>query len=417
VLLAIFILLSQIGARFAIAQNATDTNKYVLFDFAPKVLSDKSHISLPFQSVNNLIIVPIRLNNLLPLNFLLDTGVKTPIITDRFYSDALHVEYSRKFTLRGAGNELPVEAYVAPNVTLGLNEVVFNVPSVLVLEEDYLQLTKQLGMPVHGIIGLTVFKDFVVKIDYDKLELTLIKPEAFAKPRGFDDFDLTIEADKPYLEAKVTGADQTEHQLNLLLDTGASHALLLHNDQACVSLPDSTISGNLGRGLLGVISGDIGRISGMSLGRYHFEDVLASFPLEESYSISNLEVERDGTIGGEFLRRFITYIDYPNNKLYLQRGNGHSDDFIFTKTGLSLEVDDENLHQFKVIDVRPNSTGEQAGIQEGDILLQVNGRKAKYLTLQDIYGYSKRRDGRKLRLKILRDSVEFKSVIILQDML
>ena len=372
---------------------------------------------IPFTSVNNLIIIPLQLNNVVPLKFLLDTGVKTPLLIERLYSDILHIEYERKLSLRGGGQEAPVEAYLAPNVAFKLPQVQLDQQTMLVLQEDYLQLSKQLGTEVHGIIGATIFKQFVVEIDYEALEITLHNPVYFRKPLGYQEFGLSVEGAKPYIEVEVTGADNQKDTLRVLLDTGASHALLLHNERACVAKPDSTIRGKLGRGLLGDISGDIGRIPYMAMGKYNFSDVLVSFPDEESYAISSAKIERDGTIGGEFLRRFSTYIDYPNNKLYLQRSSNYRDDFVFTKTGIELEADGDDLRTFIITSVRENSSGERAGIQTGDKLIKVGGRKTKNMELSQILERFRGRDGRKLKIKLLRNEQEINCTLILQDML
>ena len=46
----------------------------------------------------------------------------------------------------------------------------------MVIDEDF-QISQILGIPVHGLIGFDLLKDFVVEIDYDNHKLTLTKPE------------------------------------------------------------------------------------------------------------------------------------------------------------------------------------------------------------------------------------------------
>src|SRR5258705_8990619 len=112
---------------------------------------------IPIEIHNNLVIVPVILNNQLPLKFIVDTGVRTAILTDKVYSDILHLAYSKKYTLSGAGGEKLIDAYVTNNVTIDMPGVHGKGHAMLVLEKDYLQLPKTLGTPVHGILGYELF--------------------------------------------------------------------------------------------------------------------------------------------------------------------------------------------------------------------------------------------------------------------
>src|SRR6187402_3820473 len=77
-------------------------------------------VSIPIEIHNNLIVVPIVLNGQLPLKFILDTGVRTAILTEKAYSDILNLPYSRKYSIAGPGGEKMVDAYVTNNVTLDM---------------------------------------------------------------------------------------------------------------------------------------------------------------------------------------------------------------------------------------------------------------------------------------------------------
>ena len=70
--------------------------------------------------MNNLVIVPVVLNGQLPLKFILDTGVRTTILTERSFSDLLKLNYGRHYMVAGPGGDKVVEAYVTNNVTLDL---------------------------------------------------------------------------------------------------------------------------------------------------------------------------------------------------------------------------------------------------------------------------------------------------------
>lgn len=385
-----------------------------------QILKEAKVAEIPFRKVSNLIVVPVMLNDLIPLQFIIDTGVRTAILTDRLYSDILNVSYDRKLSIRGAGNLLQVEALVASNISFLLPNVQARGQALLILEEDYLQLGKQLGTPVHGIIGYEFFRDFIVKIDYQREMLTLYKPKKFRVSRRYTRLPLEIIDAKPYLIASLqeTGTSKKK-AVKLLVDTGASHALLLHqNDSANrFVLPEKTIHGILGRGIVGDIKGQIGRVHRFSLQDFCFEEVLTSFPEDSSYANISEWSARDGTVGGELLNRFTVILDYPNGAIYLRKNRNYREPFVYSKTGLVLIAEGENLDTFKVIEVRDNTPAAGAGIQPGDMLLKINGVKAKYLDLLEINDKFIRRDGKKIRLKMKRGEEEYKTSFRLRNII
>lgn len=380
-------------------------------DFSFNIQHQRQETQIPFQNVNNLIIVSVLLDNLVPLNFLVDTGVRTAILTDRFYSDLLSINYDRKLSIRGAGNLLHVEAYVASNVAFKVSDVQAQGQTMLVLQDDYLELSAQLGIPVHGILGYDFFRHFVIKIDYEAQVITLYDPVHFKPPGHFDHFPLTIEDTKPYINLALTDVeDREEIPVKLMLDTGASHGLLLHHADSCSRfvLPEKTIYGTLGRGLVGDVVGHIGRVQKLAFSKkYTFQNVLTSFPEENTYNYSADMKKRDGTIGGELLHRFTVILDYNSQRVYLKKNKHYSRPFIFSKTGFTITAEGTGLNTFKVVQVRENSPAEEAGIKVGDVIMRLNGTRAKNLTLMSIQDKLKKKDGKKIRFRMKRGEEEY----------
>lgn len=385
------------------------------------ILQKKISAQIPFRCVNNLILIPVLLDNMMPLEFLLDTGVRTPILTDRLYSDFLNISYDRTLSLRGAGQGDAVQAHMASNVNMMLPNVSVNNQPLLVLEEDYLDLGSQLGVPVHGIIGYELFARFVVKIDYEANLLTLYEPEQFRAPRNYDRLELSIENQKPYLQAEIIDEAGRKHIVKLLLDTGASHAILLHtnaeNKAADVPIPSKTIYGSLGRGLLGDIQGHIGRVPRLQMGSHAFTDVLASFPETMSYTLQGNNNDRDGTMGGEILSRFTVIIDYPHNAIYFQKSGDYKRPFIFNKTGMTLVASGPKLQIMEVADVRKNTPAYRAGIQKHDILFKLNGKRTSDVMLSDLSHLLRKRDGKKVSFVFLRNGEKIKVKMRLKDII
>src|SRR5689334_6937531 len=224
----------------------------------------KKKVQIPVEIYNNLVVVPVFLNGALPLKFILDTGVRTAILTQKAFTDILNLPYSRKYTISGPGGSKLVDAYVTNNVSLELPGVTGRGHAMLVLAEDYLELRNYLGTDVHGILGYELFSRFIVQIDYEKRLLTLMLPEAF-KPKGkYRTVPIAIEDTKPYLRTEVVLQDGTTIVAKLLVDSGASHGLMLEpfSDSRIVP-PNDYVSSSIGRGLGGDIIGKVGRVKSL----------------------------------------------------------------------------------------------------------------------------------------------------------
>jgi hypothetical protein len=157
----------------------------------------RSKVDIPFELYNNLVVVPVVLNGMLPLKFVVDTGVQTGILTQKTFSDILNLPYSRKYTIAAPGSEKIVEAYVTNNVTLDLPGIHGTGHALLVLEEDYLELRNYLGTDVHGILGYELFSRFIVKINYEKKILTVSVPGKFKPRRKYHTLPIKVEDTKP----------------------------------------------------------------------------------------------------------------------------------------------------------------------------------------------------------------------------
>jgi len=221
----------------------------------------KKKVEIPIEINNNLIVIPVILNGMLPLKFILDTGVRTTILTEKSFTDILNLPYSRMYTISGPGGVKLVDAYVTNNVSLELPGIHGEGHAMLVLAEDYLQLRNYLGTDVHGILGYELFSRFIIKIDYEKRLLTVMVPEKFRPRRRYQKIPIRIEDTKPYVTAEIVETNDAELTAKLLVDTGASHSVMLDptSDDRIV-VPPNAVKSLIGRGLGGVITGSVGRV-------------------------------------------------------------------------------------------------------------------------------------------------------------
>ncbi|MBL3654700.1 aspartyl protease family protein [Fulvivirga sediminis] len=371
------------------------------------ISSNKKKVEIPFEIYNNLIVVPVVLNNELPLKFILDTGVRTSILTEKAFGDIINLSYSKKYTISGLGGEQLIDAYITNNVSINLPGVKGRGHALLVLAEDYLELRNYLGTDVHGILGYELFSRFVVKIDYDRKIMLLTTPKHFKPGRKYREIPMEVHDTKPYITGQIIYGPKEVHKARLMVDSGASHGLRLEpNEESDIYIPQNNINAILGRGLGGVMKGKIARIPMLQLNnKICWENVITSFPDDHDFldSLKTSGSDRNGSIGGEILSRFITVFDFPDEKLFLKPGKDYKDRFSYNMSGLTVKAKGSLLSTFEIVEVRKNSSGENAGIEKGDIILKINGMQSGSLHLNVINSILNSKENKKIKLVIQRN--------------
>jgi len=374
------------------------------------VLPEGVHkLSVPFELNNNLIVIKVLLNNAIPLKFILDTGIRTTVLTEKTFTDLLNLTYSRKITIPGVGGEKLIDAYVTNNVTLEIGGIIGRGHALIVLEKDLLQLKNYLGSSVHGILGYELFSRFIVEIDYSAKMVTFNNPDYYKVKRRFRSYDLKIIDTKPYLSANFTLQNADVYKGRFMVDTGASHSFLIDvTTDSSYYIPKPSLYSHLGRGLGGELYGHISRIDEVAIPPFSFKEVITTFPDSASYETRNDKSFRNGTIGGGMLTRFTVIFDYINEKLYLKKNNSYKKPFEYNLSGLIVRAKGLRLDNFEIVEVRKGCSAERAGVQVGDELFIINGHYTKGLKLDDVLGLISVRANKSIRMTLLRNGEKTK---------
>ena len=401
---------------FVFALNRAFCQQQILgFSLPPEV----DRVEIPIEIRNNLAVVPVVLNNTLPLKFIVDTGVRTAILTEKIYSDILNLSYSRKYTISGAGGQKLVDAYLTNNVTFDMPGVHGQGHSMLVLDQDYLELKNSMGTEVHGILGYELFSRFVITVNYETKVLILERPDKFKPRKSFQVLPITVEDTKPFIRVPLAMSDSASLVAKLLVDSGASHGIFLEIDSdSVVQVPKKNIDAVLGRGLGGMIIGKIGRIKQLSLGSYQLQNLIANFPIDyipRDSTQENNRKHRNGSIGGDLLSRFTVVFDFPHEKLYLKRNSSFKKKFYYNLSGLTVRAKGSRLRDYEISDVRKNTAAEKCDLQVGDRLLVLNGIDLSELELNNVNALFNRKPGKKIKLLIMRKGEKLKREFVLES--
>lgn len=382
------------------------------------IAEGRKRVEIPVEIHNNLVVVPVLLNGSLPLKFIVDTGVRTAILTEKAYTDILNLTYARKYTIAGPGGENLIEAYVTNGVELQLPGVNGLGHALLVLQEDYLELRNNLGTDVHGVLGYELFSRFVVKVDYRQKTLTLMLPEKLKPGRKYESIPISIEDTKPYINVALTQANGEKKNMKFLVDSGASHSLLIEpKSDSTLDVPVNAVSCVVGRGLGGAIRGKTGRVKELEIGHYKMQNVIANFPDPNSYmdTLKLGSTFRNGTLGGEVLSRFTVIYDFSKEKIYLKKNSDFKKGFYYNLSGLTVRAKGNRLNTFEITDIRKFSSSDKAGLQIGDQIISVNGQSVKDLDLNQLNGFLNVKPGKKVLVSVKRNNEMFSTKMVLEN--
>lgn len=393
-----------------------DDKKYGFF-----LSKNKKVVRVPFELYSNLILVPVRINDSDTLRFILDTGVTNTIVTDPSVLEASALRIMRRVSLSGLGEESAVEAGVAIENRLVMGGMRANFHTMVVLDQNALPLSDYVGVTVHGIFGYEVFSHFVVTIDFQHKELILTHPKHYRYRAGKGErHSLVIRDHKPMIETVTVVREGVRYPLRMVLDTGAGHALILKQRvEGAVPPPSKVLGTQLGRGINGVVRGDLGRVPKLHLGSFVLEDVLAAFPDSTAFDAKLPRQDgRQGSIGCELLRRFVVTLHYPEQYLLLRPIQKRlREPFEYNMSGLQIRTFGKELRTYYIDSVRPDTPASGAGLRAGDQIMFVDGEPVETKSFSELTKVFQKGDGKEVELLIKREGNLFFSRFVLRRMI
>ncbi len=375
--------------------------------FGFEITDNQRKVNIPFKIYSNLIVVDVLFEGVIPLKFIVDTGVSNTVLIDKLYSDILDIVPDRKISLIGAAGGKEVEAYIVNSVNVQLQGIAGDNIPLLVLKEDYLKLQETIGIKIHGILGYDLFRNFIVKVNYAAGMLTFYDPDKFQRNLSwFNSMEMVVENSKPYIQLPVTMSDSSRVKAKLLIDTGASHSFMLHtNSDPDIAIPEKSLRDHLGAGIAGNIEGYVGRLSHIEIGDYLLEHVISTFPDKGTYNDVIEATGRQGTVGGGILKRFKLFFDYGNEKLYYRKNKFFRESFDYDMSGIDVIAKGEIFLEpyYEIESVKDNTPAAKVGLKPKDILISLNGNKGSNLSLSYINRTLSKKEGKKIRMKVKRN--------------
>ncbi len=404
---------------------------------------------LKFRLINNLIVIPLEVNGT-ELSFILDSGVDKPILFNLSDQDSVQINNVSEITIKGLGDGEPIKALRSHGNTFRSKYIENPNQQLYVVLDKTMNFSPTLGIPIHGIIGYDLFRDFVVEIDYGSKILKFHDPKSYTyeKSKRQEILPLSIIRKKAYINGNLSMKD--ELPVKLLVDTGSSDAIWLFQNKD-ISIPEKYYDDFLGKGLNGNIFGKRTKVDQVRIGRFALKDAKAAFPDIKSFgAIKNLG-SRNGSVGGEVLKRFNIVFDYGRNKIVLRKNRNFKAPFRYNLSGLSLQhagvrfisesISDSRgvvhseeksfgdvqilfetqtrlslVPEIIVSGIRAGSPAHEAGLLEGDVILAVNGKRVHQYELQEVLEMVNEKEGKRVKVLVERYDQDLMFSFVLKDM-
>ena len=418
-----------------------------------KLPSGEKFQKVKFELVNNLIIIPIEVNGA-QLSFILDSGVNKPILFNLSDKDSIQINNVSEIVIKGLGEGEPINALISSSNLFRIGEVVNTDQQLYVVMDKELNLSPRLGIPVHGIIGYDLFRDFIVELNYSSKYLKLHDPDLYRSKKSSKTRTLPLQIiqNKAYVQGDVLMKNKKNIPVKLLIDSGSSDALWLFEDlDRGLGVPRDNYVDFLGQGLSGSIYGKRTKIDGIKLAGFLLKDAKTAFPDLQYFNSMTTFGDRNGSLGGEVLKRFTLVFNYGNSTLSLRKNSLFNKPFDFNLSGIDIQHNGmryisesiadvngavladsgksfgdvqilfENMTRLSMVPeiivsgIRAGSPGHEAGLQEGDVILAVNGKKVHHYKLQQILQMLNDKEGKRVKVLIERYQKDMLITYVLKD--
>ena len=201
-----------------------------------------------------------------------------------------------------------------------------------------------------------------------------------------------------------------------MVDTGLSDGFWIFEKELNIE-NKKYIEDFLGAGIGGSIFGKRVRFNTINFSDFEFREPIISLPDTISFLKKNILNQRDGSVGGEILKRFNVIFNYNKKIMYLEKNNEFYNNFYYNMAGFDVchngvdVVEQKNqsdlpnkgidvtglIYEYSKVNfkyilkpgieisyIRKKSVADKAGLKVNDKIVSINGKRAANYKLSEI---------------------------------
>lgn len=254
-------------------------------------------VTLRYNCINNLIVLPVTINGNLQLNLILDTGTRNIVLFGKRFEKLFQFVPDRKIQFSGMGSGKPVYGKLSINNQVELTSLIGErIPLVVVSNKNVFINNPR----IDGIIGYDILQKFEVEINPQQKLITFRTPGSRFVPSGFTQIPMRIENTKPIIDSEFLLENGINLNINLMIDTGSQLSFLLKTTNE--TLLNSSITEVLGFGMSGSIHGIKAMAHTINLAGINFQNQSTGIILSAWHNY--------GSIGMGVLKEYALIINY-----------------------------------------------------------------------------------------------------------
>jgi len=263
-------------------------------------------------------------------------------------------------------------------------------------------LAARFGHDFDGIIGSDFIRQFVVEVDYQQRVLKLYDKDKFVYSGDGESVPVQLNGQgHPVLEGVVSPIDGEPISGRFVLDLGSSGSLSLMSpvvsEHKLLANGLKTIKAIGVGGAGGQVTGQIGRVKSLQIGKYSIANPVALFSEDNVGAMATSSLV--GNIGQLIASKFKVFLDYSHNRIILEPTATFAEPMDRAGTGFALTTEGKDHATVRITDVLENSPASEAGLQIDDIVLSVDGVPVSELKVSRMVEMFDRPNSYKLMVK------------------
>jgi hypothetical protein len=372
------------------------------------IANNQSSTTLPFDLIDNRIVIDVKLDGKGPFRFIFDSGAGAVVSPEVVGQLGLKIENLQ----RGGGG---VGEQLVERGETSIAEV--EVGDIHLPAQDFGVIsfadTKYVfgANRIDGIIGFPLFKRLVVQIDYERRQLTFTQPTQFVYKGQGTIVPIDFDSHLPLVKGELDGVPGI-----FVIDTGARSSLILYGpfveQNNLRAKYKASFEGITGWGIGGPVRSQIVRVRSLKLGAVEVQNLIARLSLQKSGAL--MSANRAALVGPDVLKQFTTIFDYSRRQLIFEKNSQYGKPDSYDRSGMWFGYERDH---FEVIDVIAGGPAAEAGIKIGDQLLEIDGQRTEQLDLPTIRLRFKNDPPKKrVRLVVQRSGEKREITLILRDL-
>ncbi len=318
---------------------------------------------VPIQIVNNHVVVDVTLDGAGPFHFIVDSGAGNLI--DPAVAAAIGAHVRGRVRLVGVGGRTESGSLTRIH-RVGIGAATF-VDQRFVVAAAHATFAAAEGPPVDGLIGRAIIGSSVTVFDYARRTLTFDAGDAAVASDGGIVLPASVVDGEPHVPCRLANV-----RGSCAIDTGSRlnvTVLAPFTKQFPAVVPAAlSASGVDGYGIGGAAYGRLGRLARLAFGPLELTDIVTDFSEQQRGAFASTRTAAN--VGGGVLRRFTLAFDLAHGRIGFRPNADFFAPDDVDRSGLFL-IARENA--VEVLDVRPQTPAQRAGIVAGDRIVSAGG--------------------------------------------